>query len=535
MCSGLRSPHVARVSTLVIVSVVVLLVLLSIAAYVMFLPSERQVSTQTSPTLTTPTPTSPTPTPTPTTPTPTPQTTPQITTPATTTPTPTPTVGPSIELVVITRHSTDIQIAARQKFLQSELAKKYGITNLRFLYIDAPAWIDTIKQYLEAGRSIDVAWGGGPTLFDMLLSSGLLSPIKSPVVLSVLSDIPKEIAGASMVRDVNGSIYWIAAAISSFGFTVNEVKVSQLGIPYPRSWADLARPEYAIRMPPPVAGLADAIYSTSNTRMFEIIVQTYGWVSGWKLLTLIGANSVVYTGSGDVREGVIRGDIAVGLTIDFYGYGAQLENPNTKYVLPADGTAINGDPIALLVSSRNSEAAQAFIAWVLSPEGQTIWMDEKINRMPINPKVFDVTEEGRKRPDLKRAYEDTLRALAIEFSDELALSYEQALMWFFHATIGDPTVNSKLKEVWKELSLAYLTGRISKEKFEELIDDLGNPEKLAFRIPGSGATATFTEKLAQELNDKVATDRDFRDAIVREWKERAIERYDSVLRKLWSL
>ncbi|MEM4492094.1 MAG: extracellular solute-binding protein [Sulfolobales archaeon] len=538
MSSSLRSLHAARASTLVIVGVVLLIVLLSIVAYVMFLPSEKQVSTPT-PSPTTPTLTTPTPTPTTPTATPTPQTTPQVTTPTLTptptTPPPTTTVGPGIELVVITRHSTDIQVAARQKFLQSDLARRYGITNVRFLYIDAPAWIDTIKQYLEAGRSIDVAWGGGPTLFDMLLSSGLLSPIKSSVVMDVLKDIPKEIAGASMVREVNGSIYWVAAAISSFGFTVNEVKVSQLGIPYPRSWADLARPEYAIRMPPPVAGLADAIYSTSNTRMFEIIIQTYGWVQGWKLLTLIGANSVVYTGSGDVREGVIRGDIAVGLTIDFYGYGAQLENPNTKYVLPADGTAINGDPIALLVSSKNPEAAQAFIAWVLSPEGQTIWMDEKINRMPINPKVFDVTEEGKRRPDLKRAYEETLRALAIKFSDELALSYEQALMWFFHATIGDPTVNSKLKEVWKELSLAYLTGRISKDKFEELVDELSNPEKFVFRIPGSGVTATFTEKLAQELNEKVATDRDFRDAIVREWKERALERYDSVLRKLRSL
>jgi ABC-type Fe3+ transport system substrate-binding protein len=436
--------------------------------------------------------------------------------------------------VVLTRHPTDIQLLARQKFLQSDLAKRYGIVNVRFLYIDAPAWIDTIRQYLEAGRSIDVAWGGGPTLFDTLLSANLLAPLTSREVLEVLKDIPKEIAGAKMVREVSGKVYWVAAAISSFGFTVNEPKVRQMGIPYPLKWADLAKPEYAVAMPPPVVGLADAIYSTSNTRMFEIIVQTYGWVEGWKLLTLLGANSVVYTGSGDVREGVIRGDIAVGLTIDFYGYSAQLENPSAKYVLPADGTAINGDPIALLVSSKNPEAAQAFIAWVLSPEGQTVWMDPKINRMPVNPKVFDLTEEGRRRPDLKRAYEETLKALAIEFSDELALSYEQSLMWFFHATIGNPTVNQVLKEVWKELALSYLSGRISRERFLELVDELANPLKLKFTEPGTGRELVFSEEVAKELNSKVATDRDFRDALVREWISRALERYKSVQSKLRS-
>ena len=242
----------------------------------------------------------------------------------------------------------------------------------------------------------------------------------------------------------------------------------------------------------------------------------------------------MYTGSGDVREGVIRGDIAVGLTIDFYGYSAQLENPSAKYVLPADGTTINGDPIALLVSSKNPEAAQAFIAWVLSPEGQTVWMDPKINRMPVNPKVFDLTEEGRRRPDLKRAYEETLRALAIEFSDELALSYEQSLMWFFHATIGNPTVNQVLKEVWKELAISYLSGRISRERFLELVDELANPLKLKFTEPGTGRELVFSEEVAKELNSKVATDRDFRDALVREWISRALERYKSVQSKLRS-
>ena len=55
-----------------------------------------------------------------------------------------------------------------------------------------------------------------------------------------------------------------------------------------------------------------------------------------------GANSRIYDQSGLVRDAAIQGTIGVGTTIDFYGYTAQLKNPEfCKYVLPADGTIVN--------------------------------------------------------------------------------------------------------------------------------------------------------------------------------------------------
>jgi len=43
----------------------------------------------------------------------------------------------------------------------------------------------------------------------------------------------------------------------------------------------------------------------------------------------------------------------------------------------------------------------------------------KINRLPVNPAVFNTTE-GLARPDLEEVYEMTKTALTIEFSDEEA-------------------------------------------------------------------------------------------------------------------
>ncbi|MEM0014648.1 MAG: hypothetical protein QXX81_03190 [Zestosphaera sp.] len=91
--------------------------------------------------------------------------------------------------------------------------------------------------------------------------------------------------------------------------------------------------------------------------MYEIILQAYGWDEGWKVLTTMAANSKVYSGSADVREGVIIGEVDVGITIDFYGYTAHYQNPDCKYIIPAGETIVNGDPIALLATSRYPEAA----------------------------------------------------------------------------------------------------------------------------------------------------------------------------------
>ncbi len=390
-------------------------------------------------------------------------------------------------------------------------------------------WVDTITRTGD----MDIGWGGGPVLFDLVQREGLLAPLTSDEVVGIIEDIPDEVGGVPMMRRDDGEVYWVGAAISSFGFTINTQYLEQENLPEPSMWIDLANETYAVTLPTPCVGTADATKSTSNTRMFEIILQAQGWQGGWKLLTLKGANSRIYDRSESVRDGVIIGEIAVGTTIDFYGYTAQLENPGIcKYILPKDGTIVNADPIALLSTSQNAEAAQSFIAWVLSPEGQKPWLSPKINRLPINPKVFD-TPEGLERADLKEIYELTKEALVIPFSDDLSISYEYSMMYFYHATIVRPQL--KLTDTWMELTEAKLDGKITQAQFLELVDKLSDPHLLEFTDPVSGETETFTEEYAQSINEKMMTDSTFRTQIIDEWIEAAEERYDSVLAELKTL
>ncbi|MEM1509593.1 MAG: ABC transporter substrate-binding protein [Thermofilaceae archaeon] len=430
----------------------------------------------------------------------------------------------SVQLVVISRHPTEILVKARRMFLSSDVAKKYNITDLKTVGLPPGLW----ESYIT-GEKADVAWGGGPTLFDSLFQRGLLAPLTSKAAIEAATQVPDEIMGVPMKRMKNGEIYWVAAAISSFGFTVNHVRLRDYNLPVPRSWSDLASPTLGktlVEFNEPALAIADPTQSTSHTRMYEIILQRYGWNEGWRLLTLMAANAEIYPGSGDARDAVIQGDAAAAITIDFYGYTAKYINPDCEYIVPEGESIVNGDPIALVIGSENPEAAQAFIAWVLT-EGQKIWLDPEINRLPANPRVFE-TPEGSSRVDLKEAYERALETPSIEFNDTLALSYEPVMQWYFRATLVE--VKDYLRAVWKALLANYFSGKLSESEYQKYVDAITAP--LNFTDPLTSENVTFTQDYAISICEKFQSDAAFKDVLITMWKRAAIDRYSTVLKSL---
>ncbi len=429
-----------------------------------------------------------------------------------------------VTLVIITRHDVTIQNYVKQMFLESEVAKRLGIKDIKFLQVGPGLW-----AYYISRSDIDIAWGGGPTIFDEILRLGYVAPLTSPAVLYEAQKIPDEISGVPMKRfDENGNLMWIAAAISSFGFTVNHAKLAEWGLPMPQKWRDLASIELASTLPTPAVGIADPTKSTSNTRMYEIILQAYGWEEGWKVLTIMSANSRIYDASDAVRLGVINGEIAVGITIDFYGYTAMQLNPDCEYIIPNGESIINGDPIALLTKSRHPEHAQAFIAWVLSEfGGQQIWLKEDVNRMPANPRVFD-TEEGAKRPDLKERFEKTLDLASIPFNDTEALLWERAMQEYFSAVLVQ--AHSELQQAWTKIVDLYYSGQLTDDQLQYYISRLGEP--LTFVDPSTGQTVKFTREYAISINEKLKTDPTFYNAIKSAWRDAAIARFNEILQEL---
>jgi len=235
---------------------------------------------------------------------------------ATAQPTPT-TVQQCPQLVILTRHPTAILNVTRTLFLSSDVAKRYGIKDLVFKNPPASQWEALIKQ-----GGVDVAWGGGPTLFNVLYQDGFLLPLQGSEVKAALSQVPDTVAGMPLkLKGPDGSVYWVAWAISSFGITVNLDFLNKTGLPIPRDWSDLASFTFgkALLQGYPATSIGDISRSTSSTRMAEIILQAYGWDRGWRIITLTAANGKVWSSSEDARDAIIRGDSGAGWTIDFYG------------------------------------------------------------------------------------------------------------------------------------------------------------------------------------------------------------------------
>jgi spermidine/putrescine-binding protein len=261
--------------------------------------------------------------------------------------------------------------------------------------------------------------------------------------------------------------------------------------------------------------------------MYEIILQAYGWDQGWRILTLMAANSKIYGGSGLVRDAVIRGDIAAGITIDFYGYTAMHQNPACEYIIPKGATIINADPIAIIKGTKHPVAAAAFVAWVLSEYGgQQVWLDPDINRLPINPLVFNTTA-GKERPDLYKAFQTAIHSKGINFNETLAMETERAMQFYFKATLVN--AHDDLQSTWAHMVKAYLDGKITKEQFQKLEDDLTAP--IQFKDPLTGKTVTFTEQYAIKIDPQLNNQKIYQ-ALMSEWEHAARTKYLNVYNEL---
>ncbi|MGC8564068.1 MAG: extracellular solute-binding protein [Fervidicoccaceae archaeon] len=507
------------ISTSLVISIVVVVLIIAVAGAYLAMRGGAP-STTTTPPATTTTIASTTTTPLKTT------TTTTTTPPATTTTTTTTAQAQGVTLTILTRHSTDILDLARKMFLNSTIAKQYNIVDLNFIVVPPGLWPST-----ATAKSVDLGWGGGPTLFDTMYLSNLTAPLTLPIALNAASQIPDQIAGVPMKRvGPDGKLYWVAAAISSFGFTVNTQLAQQFGLPIPQKWEDLGSlafgKVFASTGQAPLA-IADPTSSTSNTRMYEIILQAFGWDQGWRLLTLMAANSYITASSEEVRDVVIRGERIVGITIDFYGYTAHYQNPACIYVIPANESIVNGDPIALFSTSKHPTEAQAFIAWVLSTEGQKVWLDNNINRLPSNPNVFNTTE-GKARQDLYQAFLAAEQSPSINFSDNLALSYEYIMQNYFKATLTDEA--QYLQNAWLALVKAYTSGKINQTRFQQLQNML--TDFVVFTNPLNNQKTTLTQDVAIKLNDAVQSNPSILDNLMSQWRTAAQQKYMAVLQAL---
>jgi iron(III) transport system substrate-binding protein len=70
-----------------------------------------------------------------------------------------------------------------------------------------------------------------------------------------------------------------------------------------------------------------------------------------------------------VLKQVAGGEKLFGMVVDFMAIREKAKGAPVAFVFPKEGVSAIGEPVAILKSTKNAEAARAFLAFLLSSEG----------------------------------------------------------------------------------------------------------------------------------------------------------------------
>ena len=335
--------------------------------------------------------------------------------------------GAQDHLVVLTPHNESI----RHEFGEAFAAWWRHATG-RSLHVDwrTPGGTSEIRMVLDAGFKaaeetgregigVDVFFGGGEPDFSGQAKKGRLVPLRvfesRPELFGEDGVIPQSFTGERYWPPEKN---WVGTCMSQFGICYNPDVLERLKLPPPAIWRDLGDPGYAGTL-----ALADPTKSGSVARAFELLVQgeilrelaarpgeraaalDAGWAAGLQLIQRMAANARYFTDSASkIPHDVGQGNAAAGMCIDFYGrsYAEELTSPTGRprvvWIAPVGGTTLSADPVAVLKGAPNSEVAQAFVEFCLTPEAQILWfakpgmphgpLARALHRTPIRRDVY---------------------------------------------------------------------------------------------------------------------------------------------------
>jgi len=164
------------------------------------------------------------------------------------------------------------------------------------------------------------------------------------------------------------------------GFGYNPELLAKKKLAVPKTWADLAKPEYKGEVQ-----VANPASSGTAYTMIATLVQMMGEDKAYEYLKSLHKNVSQYSrsGTGPIKA-VARGETAVSISFVHDGPGEKMQGFPVETITPADGTGAEIGSMSLIKGSRNLEAAKKFYEWALTPAAQEMAAAAKQFQLPSN-------------------------------------------------------------------------------------------------------------------------------------------------------
>ena len=132
----------------------------------------------------------------------------------------------------------------------------------------------------------------------------------------------------------------------------------------PAAWTDLLKPEAKgqIAMPSPLTSGAATIHMQAIKNSPAL---------GWNFYKGLAAQQASAAGgNGRALKRVASGEKLYGMIVDFMAIRAKAKGSPVEFVFPKEGVSMVTEPVAIMSTAKNPEAAKAFVDFLLSKEGQ---------------------------------------------------------------------------------------------------------------------------------------------------------------------
>lgn len=421
-----------------------------------------------------------------------------------------------ITLRILTYDDVAITSMIEEQFLNSTYAEEYNIADIE--------WVGFTSLLIGSG-TIDVIMGPSEIISD-LGQSGFLSPISRDVV----HQINETIAGVPLMGYDERQTIWCGYSmhVTNFELIVNETMLLENGITIPDTFEDLLSPQYSqYGLNASLIGM-DFPERYSMGHIFQhLITNSLGWENGIQNLTALYANSRFYMNEGYAEYALLNGEIAVTLTT-FTGQQHLWHEwlpPSLSRRHLENQVIVTPDLVGIDNSSEYKDESEAFIEFLLSSEGQSVFLLSESGRLPVRFEAFNHVA-GIYYDSIREEFIWTSRAEGFGVSE--IISQESITLGVYMESTALLT-HSNLTNTWRSIIMAYENGSIDEFQFNHFRKRLG--ESITIIDPISHVNENFTREYAQRVfNDLYNVE--YAIEVIHLWWTAANQRYETILQDL---